>query len=179
MAKSEVDATFEEPVAPTNGEIAREKDPVRRAILSAMQRLLLGHPRIVPRNATSFTDLAKEAGLHRYHLYQSHPDLRQRYEFLRGSSQRLSPREVHLTHLLDQAKVELQETKSLQGRTSQLAQDWKGLSEVLGRAINVLQEELQREQITTRRLARRLERLEEGPGYAPPIQLRRPDGPND
>jgi AcrR family transcriptional regulator len=156
---------------PSNFEIERERDSTRREILAAMQRILLGHPKYVPPGATSVSQLAKEAKLGRHHLYQKHPDLRYRYEYLRDRRGQPTERETELQLLLDRTKSEIVEMRGLQSRTRQEANDWKALSELLARAINTLQEGLHQEQVKAGRLARRLGKLEGQEGQSSTVVL--------
>lgn len=156
---------------PSNAEIQGEKDPIRRDILAAMQRILLGCPRHVPPGSTSVSHLAQEAQIGRHHLYQSHPDLRDRYSYLCDRADRPTEKEAALRAALDRTKTELTRMRELQTRTRQQASDWRALTEVLARAINVLQEELHQEQIKAERLADRLGRIEKQPAPSSPVVL--------
>lgn len=150
--------------APSNAEIEREKDPVRKDILSAMQRIHLGHPKRVPLGAKSISHLAKEAGIGRHYLYQSHSDLKDRHEYLRDRADQPTEKEAKLQSRADRYRSEIAELRDLQGRTRQEATDWKALTELLARVINTLQEELHQEQIRSERLARRLRKVDEQMG---------------
>lgn len=154
---------------PSNSEIEREKDPTRKEILAAIQRVLVGHPKIVSPGAYSISDLAKEAGHGRHHLYQDSADLRHRYEYLRDRANEPTQKEVALQRKLDRTEAELVRMEALQTQTKQKAKDWKELAELLARAINTLEEELHQEQVSTSRLARKLRRLEQQLGQTPPI----------
>lgn len=156
---------------PSNSEIEREKDSTRREILAAMQRILLGHPKYVPPGANSVSHLAQEAKLGRHHLYQKHPDLRYRYEYLRERRGQPTEKETELQLLLDRTKSEIKKIRGLQSRTRQEANDWKALTELLARAINTLQEGLHQEQIKAGRLARRLGKLEDQEGHSSTVVL--------
>lgn len=161
---SRVEARMTASVAPSNTEIDGESDPTRKKILGAMQRILGGYPKHVPPTATSVAQLAKEAGVGRHNLYQAHADLRERFEYLRDKAQQPTEKEAELRELLDRAKTEIVRLQSLQSDASKSARNWKGLSELLARAINSLQEELHKEQIKARRLAKRIEKLETATG---------------
>jgi AcrR family transcriptional regulator len=160
------------PMAPSNDEIRLEVDPVRRAILAGMQRVLLGQPKAVSVGATSFSDLAVEAGIARHHLYQTHPDLKDRFEFLRDRSDAPTLAESNLQKKVTMLQAETERLRDLQERTRDDARNWKALSETFERAINVLQEELRREQTTSSRLSARLARIEGSPGQAPVVSIR-------
>ncbi|MFC8408739.1 hypothetical protein [Arthrobacter sp. NPDC057259] len=156
---------------PSNMEIGQERDPMRRSILVAMQRILSGHPKHVPLGANSVTHLAKEANVGRHHLYQRHPDLRHRFEYLRDRSDQPTEAETELGTALDRAKSELSRLRDLQSKTRQEAADWKALTELLARAINTLQDELHQEQIKAERLARRLQKLDDQLGSSAQVVL--------
>lgn len=159
---------------PTNSEVEGEDDPTRKEILAAIQRILAGHPRIIAPGAYSISDLAREAGQGRHHLYQDSSDLRHRYEYLRDRANEPTQREVALQRKLDRTEAELVRMEALQTQTRQNAKDWKELAELLARAINTLEEELRQEQVTTSRLARKVRRLEEQLGHSPsPMSMRR------
>ncbi len=145
----------EHPQIPSNRELGDEKDPSRRALLAAMQRMLLGHPKHVQVGALSISDLAKEAQVGRHELYQRSPDLRDRFVYLRDRAHSPSAAEVKLERELLELRTEIIGLRQLQARTHERAENWKGLCETLQRGINVLQEELRQEQLTSRRLARR------------------------
>ncbi|WP_323958891.1 hypothetical protein GC088_10055 [Arthrobacter sp. JZ12] len=153
--------------APSNSEIRSEKNPTRQAILSAMQRILSGVPKRVPSGALTTRDLAFEAEVGRHHLYQSHPDLRQRFEFLREREGTRPEREVALQEALERARSQAVRHKDSQQRARQEADDWKELVEVLARVINALQEEIHQEQIKVERLTRRLH--EPGSSHRPTV----------
>jgi len=157
---------------PTNRKVAAETDPVRRAILGAIQRLLLSQPRHVRPGASSISDLAREAEVARHHLYQTHPDLKARFEYLRDRAQTPTQAEASLTEALEKAKQEITRLEQLQTRTRTEALNWKGLCEVLQRAINVLQEELRQEQLKTERRSRRLAMTPTTPTAEPVIPIR-------
>ena len=113
------------PELPGNAEIAREKDPTRRAIIAAIQRILLGQPKHIPPGAISISHLAQEAQVGRHHLYQSHPDLKDRYEYLRDRSRQPTEKELGLRHELDEAKAKITQLRDLQARTHERSQNWK------------------------------------------------------
>src|SRR4051812_24911332 len=105
------------PSIPTDDEIAREPDAVRRAILSAMQRILAGSPRTVRPGSDSVLQLAVEAGVGRHHLYRRDPDLRLRFERLKASLDRPTDEEARLRTRLDDAKDEVRRLTQLQADT--------------------------------------------------------------
>ena len=160
------------PVAPSNEEIRLEVDPIRRAILAGMQRILLGQPKAVSVGATSFSDLAVEAGIARHHLYQTNPDLRERFEFLRDRSEAPTLAESDLKKKVAALQVEAERLRDVQERWRDDARNWKALAETFQRAINVLQEELRSEQITSSRLAKKLAKLENINGQSPVVPIR-------
>jgi chromosome segregation ATPase len=166
---------------PSNSEIEREKDPIRKEILAAMQRILLGHPKYVPPGANSVSNLAKEAKVARHNLYQGHSDLRDRYEYLRDRADQPTEREAEIRRVLETTKAEITKIRDLQSRTRREADDWKALSELLARAINTLQEEIHQQQIRAERLARRLRRVEKQAGQASTVVMmhRRTGDKND
>lgn len=163
---------------PSNAEIIGEKNQARAKILSAMQRILLGHPRVVQPGSTSISHLAEEAGIGRHHLYQGSADLRHRFEYLRDRHIQPTEKELNLQASLDQSTSEVGRLRVLQSKTRREAEDWKALTELLARAINTLQEELHQEQIKATRLTRRIRRLEEKYDVPSPVILmhRRQDG---
>jgi chromosome segregation ATPase len=164
------------PEIPTNTEIAAEKDVVRRAILSAIQRILLGQPKSVPTGATSISHLALEANVGRHNLYQSHSDLRDRYEYLRDSAHKPTFQESRLQSELDAAKAEIKRLIELQSRTVRRAENWQALTETLERAVNVLQEEFRLEQLKSRRLRMKLEQSSDVEATVTKILIRKPNG---
>lgn len=145
-----------QPAPPTNGEITREKDPVRKAILSAMQRILSGHPKHVLPGATTISDLAAESETGRHHLYQSHPDLRERFEYLRDRADQPTQRESDALARLETVKTENAQLKELQARTRAEATEWQGRFENSLRLTVVLQEQARSESIKADRLERKL-----------------------
>lgn len=157
---------------PSNKELTAETDPVRRAILGAIQRLLLGQPRHVRPGASSLSDLAREAEVARHHLYQTHPDLKARFEYLRDRAQTPTQVEAALNEALAKAKREITYLDQLQMRTRTESLNWKGLCEILQRAVNVLQEELRQEQLKAERLSRRLAAAPTTPLGGPVIPIR-------
>ncbi|MEO8220380.1 MAG: hypothetical protein ABI563_06310 [Specibacter sp.] len=156
---------------PNNAEIENEDDSSRRAILAAMQRILLGQPKWVPVGATSISDLAREAQVGRHVLYRA-TDLKDRFTYLRDTAHQPTAPEQQLHEQIVKLKSEATSLRELQSRTHERAENWKALCTTLERAINVLQEELRQEQIKTERLARRLDNLKEKTGSAPVIPLR-------
>lgn len=156
---------------PDNVEIENEDESSRRAILAAMQRILLGQPQRVAVGATSISDLAREAQVGRHVLYRS-PDLKDRFAYLRDKAHQPTAAEVHLHEQIAKLKSEATSLRELQSRTHERAESWKALCTTLERAINVLQEELRQEQIKTERLTRRLNGLKAETGPAPIIPLR-------
>lgn len=159
---------------PANSEIANEEEGIRRAILAAIQRIILGQPRLIAPGNTSLSGLAIEAGVPRHHLYQTHPDLRARFEFLRDRPDQKTQMELDLDARLRKAKLEIQRLVELQARTHERASTWKALTETLARAINVLQEELRQEQIKSGRLARKVEGQVSTGSIAPLTLIRKP-----
>lgn len=145
-------------VIPSNAEVSAESDDVRRAILGAMQRMLMGHPKRVTTGALSTSHLALEAGVGRHYLYQTHPDLRERFQYLRDESDTLTQNEEKSRSDSLKARAEIVRLVELQARTSARAENWKDLTETLERAINVLQEELRNEQLKSMRLQAKLGR---------------------
>ena len=145
-----------QPAPPTNSEITREKDPVRKAILSAMQRILSGYPKRVLPGATSISDLAAESETGRHHLYQSHPDLRERFEYLRDLADQPTQREADALAKLETAKTEIAQLKELQARTRSEATELHDCLENLLRDNVVLQEQSRSESIKADRLERKL-----------------------
>lgn len=156
---------------PDNAEIENEDESSRRAILAAMQRILLGQPQRVPVGATTISDLAREAQLGRHVLYRS-LDLKDRFAYLRDAAHPPTASEVQLHEHIAKLKSEAASLRELQSRTHERAENWKALCATLERAINVLQEELRQEQIKTVRLTHRLDNLKEEAGSAPVIPLR-------
>jgi hypothetical protein len=59
--------------------IGSESDPVRRAIIAAMNRLFTGTPQR-SNGRLNVTQLAIEAGLKRWHLTHQHPDLKDLFQ---------------------------------------------------------------------------------------------------
>jgi chromosome segregation ATPase len=160
---------------PSNDEIHRESNPIRKAILSAIQRILLGHPKKSPLGASSISDLAREADIGRHYLYQE-SDLKERFEFLRDNSQQVSATETRLLAEVSKLKDEVKRLTELQSRTYKASGDWKELTYTLERALNVLQEELRQEQIKSERLSLRLHDRADRAAAASVIPIRnRPD----
>lgn len=156
---------------PSSSEISGEKNPIRKDLLAAMQRILLGNPKLVPPGSMSLSHFAQEANQGRHHLYQAHSDLRDRFEYLRDRADTPTEKEAGLQRSLDGAKAEVAKLRDLQSRTRQEARDWKALTDLLARVINTLQEELHQEQIKSGRLARRLRRLEKQSGQSQTVVL--------
>lgn len=63
----------------TSFPIGSETDPVRRAIIAAMNRLFAGTPQR-SNGRLNVTQLAIEADLKRWHLTHQHPDLKDRFQ---------------------------------------------------------------------------------------------------
>lgn len=166
------EALSELPTIPTDREIANEPDEVRRAVLSAMQRILTGNPRTVRPGSDSVLQLAVEAGVGRHQLYRRDPDLRLRFERLKNQAGQRSDAETRWQTRLDDAHAEVTRLTKLQAKTRKDAEDWKGFAELLQRALNVLQEELRNEQIRNSRLTKRLKRMEEASPLAPVVPIR-------
>nr|WP_157497868.1 hypothetical protein [Leifsonia sp. Leaf325] len=157
---------------PSNDEIQGEVDPIRRALLAGMQRMLLGQPRTPAGGALNVKTLAIESGVPRHHLYQTHPDLRDRFEFLRDHSSMPSATEATLQEQLARMKTELEELRNRHRESLDELRNWKALAETFGRAINVLQEELRREQIKSGRLAKKVANFETQNHPAPVVHIR-------
>ena len=157
---------------PSNDEIEQESDAIRKAILSGMQRILLGQPRTVAPGADTFSHLAVEAQVKRHHLYQRHPDLKDRFEFLRDQSARRTDLETELEKRVEGLKIKVKRLTELQTTTRTEARHWRSVSETFARAINVLQEELRREQVTTARLAKKLKSSTELSTQSPVVHIR-------
>lgn len=157
---------------PDNAEIENENDSSRRAILAAMQRIILGQPKRVPVGATSISDLAREAQVGRHVLYRS-LDLKDRFAYLCDTVHQPTAPELQLHEQIAKLKSEVTGLRQLQSRTHDRAESWKALCTTLERATNVLQEELRLEQIKSERLARRLNDLkpESESGSAPHCAL--------
>jgi AcrR family transcriptional regulator len=143
---------------PSNQEIRAERDGQRKAILAAMQRILNGTPQCVPVGATTFSHLAREAQVGRHVLYQLHPDLKDRFAHLRDGASKVSETERTLKGRVEDLEAELARSRSQLEQHREEAANWKGLSEVLTRALAVLQREADQERVRADRLARRLER---------------------
>jgi chromosome segregation ATPase len=156
---------------PDNAEIAREIDPVRREILAAIQRILLGQPKQVAAGSYTISDLAVEAQMGRHHLYQKYHDLKDRFEYLRDKADQPSKRELQLQQALNKKMSEVKGLRTAKQDARRAAEDWKALTELLARAINVLQEELHQEQLKSERLTRRLQTLEHRAGHSSPVVL--------
>lgn len=157
---------------PTDAEIAREPDDRRRAILGAMQRILVGTPHTVRPGSDSVLQLAVEAGVGRHQLYRRDPDLRLRFERLKANAHQPTDSVRQLQTRLDDAHAEIRRLSALQARTRSEGLQWKGLVEVLRRAINVLQEELRNEQIRSSRLQKRLDRTSDPSKDAAVVPIR-------
>ncbi|CAH0123855.1 hypothetical protein SRABI98_00043 [Microbacterium sp. Bi98] len=160
-------------VAPTAREVQDEPDAVRSAILAAMRRISLHQPIRVSVGATTVRDLAVEAAVGRHHLYQSHPDLRDRFKALIEGEAGISYDEA--MDRLTRVKKELAQSRELQQKTRDEVRRWKATTEVLQRAVNVLQEELRQEQLKNARLTRRVDVA--GLPAPNPIVLLRPETP--
>lgn len=159
---------------PDNAEIAKETSSSRKSVLSAIQRMMLGQPRLVPVGAMTISDLAREAGVGRHTLYRS-PDLKDRFEYLRDKAEEPTSAELRLKAQMEDLKVEVKRLRHLQSSTKDDASKWKSLCLILGRAINVLQEELRQEQDKSGRLLARLEKAKakKGQDSVVPIRSRR------
>ena len=147
---------------PTDAEVAGEHDRTRRAILAAMQRMLSGCPIRVDPGSLSVVQLAVEAGIGRHHLYRRDPDLRVRFERLAGEVERID-RPHASRQELDDVRAEVERLESLQRRTRDEALQWRGVAELLQRAVNVLQEDLRAERVRYERLEKRCARLAQEP----------------
>ena len=142
---------------PTNHEITREADPDRKALLGAMQRILNGTPTTVSRGATRFSDLAAEAGLKRFVLYQHHPDLKDRFEHLRDHAQRPTDREEKLQGDLADAARRIADLEQRLAAELERRDNWKGLAELLANAVATLQADAEQQRTRADRLARKLD----------------------
>ncbi|WP_157437802.1 DUF5930 domain-containing protein [Actinoplanes subtropicus] len=120
--------------------------------------MLLGQPKSVPVGSLTVKDLAAEAQIGRFHLYQKHPDLRDRFEFLRDRANRPSEKEAQLGARIEEFKAEIDRLRKSLSETALERDNWKALAEMAVRATAVLQEETVQAQRRAERLARRLER---------------------
>ena len=158
---------------PTNAEIKAEPDPTRRAVMSAIQRLMLGHPKVVAPGDLSISSLAREAGVSRNELYRKCLDLRDRFEFVRDRSTTRSVVEEELAAKLEKSRTQRELLQRRYELMRAESANWKGLVELLERAINVLQQELRREQIQNERLSRRLAEQPEVEDISVPLRPRK------
>ena len=90
---------------PTIEEISSEKDLIRKAILNAMLRIIEGRPLHATVGAFTVKALAAEAQIDRSVLYQKHPDLKDRFIYLRDHLHEPSRAEVAVTDKLNSART--------------------------------------------------------------------------
>lgn len=117
----------------TAAEVKAERDPIRKAIKAAIMRMLDGHPLHVKPGCLTIKDLAIEYGIElqgaeacdgrlRYHLYEDHIDLKNRFAALvKGLEGVATPREEKL--MRENEKL----TKQLAAARTELAaaRQWK------------------------------------------------------
>ncbi len=104
-----------------------EKDPVRKKILTAMDRLLAGTP-LRSTGRLSVSQLAAEAGIARWHLTHQHTDLKELFQA------RVKSAESDAAGSAGQ----LSETEQLKAKNAQLAERCAELEEQLARYAAVI-----------------------------------------
>jgi AcrR family transcriptional regulator len=102
---------------------ASEKDPVRKKILAATERLLAGKP-LRSTGRLSVSQLAVEAGVARWHLTHQHTDLKEMFQ-ASVKSAAADPRQ-------------LSETEQLMARNAKLTEHCAELEEQLARYAAVI-----------------------------------------
>jgi AcrR family transcriptional regulator len=106
---------------------AGEKDPVRKKILAAMDRLLAGTP-LRSTGHLSVSQLAAEAGIARWHLTHQHTDLKEMFQARVKSAAADAARSIR----------QLSETEQLKAKNAQLADHCAELEEQLARYAAVI-----------------------------------------
>jgi len=144
---------------PTPEEIRKESDPGRRAVMEAIVRIIEERPIVVARGKRTFTHLALEAGVSRHVLYQKYPDLRDWFEYLRDHASKPSAVEEQLASDLEDLRAKLQMSEELASKHFEAMHQWKGLAELLIRAVNVLEAEKRDAELRAERLQVRLDRF--------------------
>jgi hypothetical protein len=144
---------------PTLTEISEETDPVRKAILEAMLRIIEERPLQIPVGAISVVALAKEAQIKRHWLTQRHTDLKERFIFIKNNY--LEP-----PNPVDEDERQaalLQQISELEARLAAVIDErnkWKASAQLFIRSMNVQEVDLAAKSQTIERLTRRLEKLE-------------------
>lgn len=145
---------------PTQADIQAEPDPDRRAIMSAMVRLLNDRPLNpkVPIGSLSTKNLALEAKVHRPYLYDDkmYSDLRETFEFLRDRRHEPTSTELELQAKLDTAQTAIErlgtQVESLTAERDRLKQ----ANNVSARIINAQEVNLAGQLEEKQRLSERL-----------------------
>ena len=127
---------------PTIEEISSEKDLIRKAILNAMLRIIEGRPLHATVGAFTAKALAAEAQIDRSVLYQKHPDLKDRFIYLRDHLHEPSRAEVAVTDKLNSARDQIEHLERRVRETTAERDDWKRAAESLARALNVREREI-------------------------------------
>jgi hypothetical protein len=141
-----------------------EKDPERKAIRGAMDRLLAGHPKAVPAGSSlTAVTLAKEAGLARTALTHRHTDLRDEFYARRDAlaTDGKTEREITLEQELATAREEI---KALRDEST----NWRNASNDFVRVINALEATVADRERQIDLLQKRLDRA----GKAPVVPIR-------
>jgi hypothetical protein len=106
---------------------ASEKDPVRKKILAAMDRLLAGKP-LRSTGRLSVSQLAVEAGIGRWHLTHQHTDLKEMFQARAKSAAATAAATAR----------QLSETEQLNAKHAKLAEHCAELEEQLARYAAVI-----------------------------------------
>lgn len=144
---------------PTLTEISEETDPVRKAILEAMLRIIEERPLQVQVGAHSVVALAQEAQIKRHWLTQRHTDLKDRFIFIKNNY--LEP-PTPVDEDERQAAL-LQQISELETRLAAVIEErnkWKASAQLFIRSMNVQEVDLAAKAQTIERLTRRLEKAE-------------------
>lgn len=144
---------------PSQKEIQTEADPIRRAILAAIVRVLEQRPLRARPGDASVLAVSQEADVKRHWLNGRHRDLRDRFVFLRDRADELTSLEVSLTAQLELANSELERLKSRVRDLTEDRDNWRATGEIFLRAMNVQEREIDKRQVENARLTRDLERL--------------------
>ena len=143
-----------------------DDNPIRQAILAAMERLLAGAPHHVAPGQLTVVALAEEAGVNRNNLNGPHKDLRELFVRRRDTTGCPTPTEQRLLAERERLDRALDEASHRCRRFQEEATTWQETADTFARVIQTLKIEAVDREARLVRLERENARLRE---TGPPI----------
>lgn len=156
---------------PTLDEIRHEPDPVRKAVLEAMLRIIEERPLHVALGSVSVVALADEAQVKRHWLNQRHKDLRERFQFI-AQNYIDPPQPVHEDERVAALEQQIRDLKESLASVTEERNNWKASAKIFVRAMNVQEVDLAHRDKVIVRLKRQLEEAR-GNGQIDEVSARR------